>query len=345
MRRAIALIVAAVFAALPARAAEATRLFSDSATIDIRITGPIREIAGKADNSTDPHPATLDLVGAGETHAIELSARGLSRRRPDVCQFPPLRVKFAEKPGETSLFRKQKTLKLVTHCRTTESFQQYTLLEYAAYRMYNVVTDASFKVRLANVEYVDSKSGKTVAKRVGFFIEDVDDLGDRVGLKEVERPYVKVSELDGKAAATAAQFHYMVSNLDWDANSGPEGEDCCHNGRVLGASKDATSGLYLAPYDFDYSGLVDAPYAAPPESIKVKSVRNRVYRGFCAHNAEATAAAALFRERKAAILAALAETPGLTGKTQSKAAKFLASYFEVIEDPKAFESKVLKKCR
>ena len=38
------------------------------------------------------------------------------------------------------------------------------------------------------------------------------------------------------------------------------------------------------PYDFDYSGLVDAPYAVPPDSIHLANVRVRRYRGFCLHN-------------------------------------------------------------
>ena len=46
-------------------------------------------------NRKPPRPATLALAGAAETHAIRLSARGITRRKSDVCQFPPLRVEFA----------------------------------------------------------------------------------------------------------------------------------------------------------------------------------------------------------------------------------------------------------
>jgi hypothetical protein len=345
MMRVFAASLAVVLAASSAEAAAPTLLFSADSTIDIRITGPIRDIANAASRSTDAHPATLELLGSSETHAIELSARGLSRRTKEVCKFPPLRVKFVDKPGEASLFHKQGTLKLVTHCRTSESFQQYTLLEYAAYRLYNVVTPESFRVRLANVEYVDSKKGKVVAKRIGFFIEDVDDLARRVDKKEVERPSVNTAHHDPDAAAKAALFHYMIGNLDWDANFGPDGENCCHNGKLIGANENATTGIVLIPYDFDHSGLVDAPYATPPESIDVRSVRSRVYRGYCRHNDAAKSAAARYSALKGELVAALGATPGLTSKTKSKATAYLGEFFKTIEDPGAFEGKVLRKCR
>jgi len=99
------------------------------------------------------------------------------------------------------------------------------------------------------------------------------------------------------------------------------------------------------PYDFDYSGFVDAPYALPPESIKVRSVRVRRYRGFCMHNDEARVAAAAFVAARPELLAALGETPGLLAKTRGKAARYLEGFFSVAGDPASLESYALKDCR
>jgi hypothetical protein len=347
MMRLAAIAAAAILTLITAaRAGEATPLFSDDAAIDIKLIGPIKEITRTAAKSTDSHPATLELVGASaETHAIELSARGLSRRERKVCQFPPLRVRFVEKPGDESLFRKQGTLKLVTHCRSAASFQQYTLLEYTAYRLLNALTPASFRVRLANVEYIDEKTGKRIAARIGFFIEDVDDVAKRVDMKEVERPQIEIAQLDPEAAATAILYQYMIGNLDWDVLYGPPGESCCHNGKMIGARADAETALVPAPYDFDYSGFVDAPYATPPEGFSISSVRTRVYRGFCRHNDETAAAAARFRGLKAKLVATLDGTPGLANRTRSKAARYLGGFFDIIEDAGTVETKLLGKCR
>jgi hypothetical protein len=97
---------------------------------------------------------------------ISLSLRGLTRRAADVCDFPPLRVRFTGAPPPQSLFAGQKSLKLVTHCRNSASFQQYLLLEYSAYRMYNLLTPRSFRVRLANIDYRDA-DGRPIISRGG----------------------------------------------------------------------------------------------------------------------------------------------------------------------------------
>lgn len=330
-----------LLAASPAIAGKTTPLFAASEPIEITITGPISEIVRKAATSTTP--AAASLAYGDETHAIELSARGNARRRPENCKFPPLRVKFSAKPTDGSLFDGQKTLKLVTHCRAQASFSRHTLLEYAAYRAYNELTDQSFRVRLANVRYVDAGSGKAVAERLGFFIEDADDVAARVDLKEVDAGALSVAQHAPAAAARSALFFHMIANHDWSMLSGPEGE-CCHNGKLLGADKAATADLVFVPYDFDYSGFVNAPYAAPPTSFGIKSVTARYYRGDCALNGEMPAAAAHFRERRPAIEAAIRATPGLDAKSADKAIKFLGGFYEDIAGDDAV-AKLVKRCR
>lgn len=345
MRGLLALAAAAffafAFASAPARAAGATTLFSSDDVIEVTITGDIKSLVRTSARSTEPHPATLSERGA--TYPIELSARGNARRRPENCTFPPLRVKFAEKPSAPSLFAGQKTLKLVTHCRPQGSFQQYTLLEYTAYRMYNALTEAGFRVRLAHVRYVDQKSGKPYVERVGFFIEDLDDLAKRVGMKEVERPEAPASQHDPEAAARAMLFYYMIANHDWSMNYGPQGENCCHNGKLLGPSADATSGLVYVPYDFDYSGFVNTPYAVPPAQLPIKTVRQRYYRGKCGPKAAVVAEARKFRERKDAVLGAIDDTPEMTAATRKDAKKFIEGFFNEIRDDAATD-KLAGKC-
>lgn len=337
--KALAIAAVAFFAASGAQAGGPTALFASAEPIEVTISGPVSEIVREAAASTDPKPATLS-TGA-ETHAIELSARGNARRRPETCKFPPLRVKFAAPPPEGSLFRKQKTLKLVTHCRAPASFQQTTLLEYAAYGMYNQVTEESFRVRLAKLRYVDGD--KIVAERLGFFIEDADDLATRVGLEDVKAGKLSLAQHDEGAAARAVLFFHMIANHDWSMLAGPEGE-CCHNGKLLGATKTATSGLVFVPYDFDYSGFVGAPYAVPPDTIKIKSVKTRYFRGECAQNDAVRKAAVLFRDRRAAIEEAVRATPEMTAKTADEAVKYLGGFFKEIADDAGVE-KMLKRCR
>ncbi len=339
----------AAFCATQAIAKEAKPLFSDDTIINIQLTAPFRDLIKKAPDSTDPHAATLTLIGdadgAGEKHALALSARGNSRRDTVVCKFPPLRIVFNEKPADGALFKGQKRLKLVTHCRKSRNYQQYYLLEYAAYKFLNVLTPQSLRVRLANIDYIEADSGKLLYSRTGFFIEDADDAAKRNGVKEIDVPGVTVAQLDTNAAARFALFQYMIGNLDWSMYSSLAGDDCCHNAKLIGDRSIPLNNLVPVPYDFDYSGIVDAPYAVPPEDISVRSVRTRRYRGFCAHNAEVRAGAAMFVENREAIYGVLDGIPGLDASKKNKTVRYLDSFFLNISDEERFEKQLLDKCR
>lgn len=326
---------------LSAPAAQAGPLFESDAPIRITIKGPIGTIARTAAKSTEPRDAVLTLANPVETHAIRLSPRGISRRKGDICEFPPLRVEFAQPPGATSLFAGQRRLKLVTHCRPSEAFQQHLLLEYSVYRLFNQVTPLSYRARLATVEYVEP-SGKAVTTRWGFFIEDLDEAAKRNGLKEARvGDRVLASQLEPQQAARIALMQYMIGNLDWSMRAGPAGEGCCHNSRLL-----AGPGGALVPiaYDFDYSGLVDAPYAVPPEQFSIGSVRTRVYQGYCRHNAAALAAAADLRAKRGAIESVFGQVPGMSERTKSRSLAYLSGFFKDIATDQAMQGQVLKKC-
>jgi len=321
-------------------------LFVSNEMITLRIEAPFADLIREAPNSKTPFPATLILEGgARETHAIMLSPRGKSRRNTEICSFPPLRVAFDEKPGDASLFDGQKRLKLVTHCRRTSTFQQYLLLEYNAYRLLNIMTPASLRVRLAEIEYVDSVKGKTVVTRKGFFIEDTDDTAKRNGVKEIDIDDITVSQLDPMAAARYALFQYMIGNLDWSMHNAIADDDCCHNTKLIGGRTEPLSALTPVPYDFDHSGLVDTPYAAVPVSVPVRSVRTRRYRGFCAHNEAAILAASTLLAKRHEVEAVFDETPGLKSSTARKAKRFLNKFFGDIKDRETIEKRLLKYCR
>ena len=337
----IAFAAVAIMPAVASAQGSVTPLFATDAPIQIRIQGPVNSIGRKAARDVTPQAATLTLATPSETHSIQLSARGLSRRTGGICDFPPLRVQFAQPPAATSLFAGQKRLKLVTHCKNPAGFQQHLLTEYSAYLLYNQITPLSYKARLATVEYAEP-DGKVSTTRWGFFIEDTDDVGKRNGAKEARLgDRILASQLDPATAARVALFQYMIGNLDWSMRAGPQGEGCCHNSRLFSA---AGSPPKPTPYDFDYSGLVDAPYAMPPEGVKVRNVRQRIYRGYCIHNNQALAAAADMRAKRGALESVFGQVPGMDGRTRQKALAFLAGFFADIATDESVRTKVLKDC-
>jgi hypothetical protein len=326
--------------AAPAAAQAPEPLFAANEPIHIRIQAPLSNLARNR-NSPGSIAGTL-TDPAGQILPVNLQLRGITRRTSEICDFPPLRVDFAAAPPATSLFAHQRRLKLVTHCRNSASFQQYVLLEYAAYRMFNLLSPKSFRVRLANIDYVGT-DGRAIAARVGFFIEDLGDVAKRNGVKQSHGPSrIPVEDLNPADAARYALFQHMIANHDWSMRAGPEGDDCCHNAKLIGPLARGTT--VPIPYDFDFSGFVNPPYATPPDELHLSSVRERFYRGYCMHNNEVLAAARQFRDARPQLLATINSTPGLDARSQQRAVAFLEPFFADIATDASVSAKLLAHC-
>jgi hypothetical protein len=318
--------------AAPAAGRAPDPLFSSDAPIHVTIQGPLSSIASS--RSETPRPATMIVDGI--TYPITLSARGITRKSSDICDFPPLRVELTAAAPPGSLFEHQHHLKLVTHCKRDAGFQQKVLLEYSAYRLFNLMTPMSFRARLASIDYLDA-NGRPYVSRVGFFLEDFGDVAKRNGMTSQHMPsMIPAEQIEPGSGARFAVFEYMISNYDWSMRAGPAGTECCHNGRLMSAAPGQL--LTVVPYDFDYSGLVDAPYAVPPDGIPINSVRDRTYRGYCAHLTQARAFAAQLASRRAEMLGVFATIPGLEPREQAKAAAYLQGFFADVDSGRIFRT-------
>jgi hypothetical protein len=326
--------------AAPGAAQAPKPLFASSDTIHIVIQAPLQTLIR---NRSIDSPISGTLTEAsGVALPINLTLRGHLNRSSDACEFPPLRVDFTAPPPPTSVFAGQKSLKLMTHCKNAVSDQQYVLLDYAAYRMYNILTPHSFRARLLEVDYRDA-AGKPIVSRVAFFLEELKDVAKRNGLQQVRAATrIPVEWLVPTDAARSALFEHMVANHDWSMRAGPAGESCCHNFKLLGVGAPAMT--VAIPYDFDFSGFVNEPYATPPEALPIPNVRQRVYRGYCMHNAEVIAAARQFRDARPQLIAAITSTPGLDPRTQQRAIAFLDPFFADIATDQSTSARVLNRC-
>jgi len=323
-----------------AQAQSATPLFASDQPIHVTINAPINTVMRNRAQGTTISGTLIDP--AGQALPVSLSVRSTTRRNSDVCDFPPLRVTFAGRAPPSSVFAGQSKLKLVTHCGSSAGAQQYELLEYSAYRMLNQLTPRSFRVRLAAIDYQDG-NGRSVFSRYGFFIEPLKELARRNGLRPLEtQAVIPIQYLSPVDSARYALFQHMIANHDWSMRAPTAGRACCHNAEMLGTL--TPGGAIPIPYDFDYSGLVGAPYAVPPEQMNLSSVKQRYYRGFCAHNAQVYAVAQQFRAAQPQILGVLAQTPGLDAGTQRRAAGFLDGFFSDIATDQSVGTKVLKRC-
>ena len=139
------------------------------------------------------------------TIPIKLKVRGNFRRLTKNCVFPPLLLDLPMKKDKNSIFERQNRLKLVTHCQTDD----YIFHEYMVYRMYNLITNYSFRARLAQVTYEDSTGKREPQTKYAFLIEDDDDLAKRNGAKIYNLKQTAMSSVDSLNMATVAVFEYL----------------------------------------------------------------------------------------------------------------------------------------
>ena len=287
--------------------------------------------------STDELP--FALRADGEDHQIQVRLRGKSRLR--VCDFPPLRLNFVASAVEGTLFEDQDKLKLVTHCRRRGQAEQDVLLEYAAYRILNVITDASYRVRLVRIRYVDTDDDEdTIGPKYGFLIESRESLGERIGIEPAELTGVTRSGLEPMQASLVYIFHYLIGNTDWSLVVADGDDHCCHNGHLFSGE----SAVYLVPYDFDLSGIVNTPYAEPDASLSISRVTRRLYRGYCISPEALSAAFDRIVELREEILAVPGVIAGLSERESERAREYLLEFFDSAENRDRLLSRFEERC-
>lgn len=324
--------------------AEFQPLWADRDIMSVRIEAPLTTLL-KERPDVEYLDGKFSYVDAdGQVHALDLKlrTRGKYRRKTSTCNFPPIRLNFRKNQVEGTAFAGQDKLKLVTHCQTRrKSFEQLILREYLAYRILQVLTDKSFGARMMRITYVDTEDDGEQITKYGFVIEDEDDIGARIGLTAADVRSIKVEELDLRYANLVAVYQYLIGNTDFSLILGPAGTTCCHNAVLF---SDGGAPYTAIPYDFDFSGIVDAPYAEPNPRFKIRSVKTRYYRGRCVNNDRLDETFAYFREKEPEIRNIVAELEGLDDRNRKEVTRYLDDFFEDISDPKAKERKFIRRC-
>ena len=90
------------------------------------------------------------------------------------------------------------------------------LEEYAAYRIFNVLTDRGYRARLMRVVYEDSEGGdRNSSLQYAFFLESAAQLQRRLEARRVRTKGITLSSLDQDHAALVFVFQYLIANTDW----------------------------------------------------------------------------------------------------------------------------------
>ncbi|PSR14318.1 MAG: hypothetical protein DA408_13710 [Bacteroidetes bacterium] len=253
---------------------------------------------------------------------IKVKARGKFRRQ--VCDFPPLMLNFSRVELENRGFSGHDKLKLVTHCAEDRIVgNEKVLREYLAYQLYRELSPYSYRVQLVSIQYIDSKGLVSGFKRLGFIIEDTDEMAERLQGEECDDcQYRPVAAFDQQAAGIHAMFQYLIGNADYSV-------PVLRNVKVVRRTLDQK--LVPVGYDFDFSGLVEASYAIPANYLGQLAVRQRIYLGPLTADADMKQQIELFFAKKETLLRVVDNFKKLSSPARYDIREYLLNFYEQMQ--------------
>jgi hypothetical protein len=311
-------------------------LFDSEEVLELTISGDINRLI--KDRKGKPEYDDMVLTYSGqhqETVSIPLRVRtrGHFRRQQNICNYPPILLNFSKKNVKNTVFEGQDKLKLVMPCKG----DKYVVREYYAYKINNILTPKSFKVRLVKLNLEDSSNKvKVKAPFYAFLIEDEDQMAERNGMKSIGQDLIRPKQIEAQEFIKMALFQYLIANTDWSVQFR-------QNIKIIQDPK--TQEMFAVPYDFDFSGIVLTIYAKPAEELKMTSVRQRRYRGYCITNMEHFHKAFIpFNEMKDEIYQLYQTSPYLENSYIKSTLRYLNEFYQVINNPKLAEFELQYPC-
>ncbi|HLF35401.1 MAG TPA: hypothetical protein VI583_14245 [Cyclobacteriaceae bacterium] len=303
-------------------------LFISEEPVELTLISDFRTLMQQK-SQEEPQYQPAELVyktssGKEERISLKIRPRGFSRRKYDICSFPPILLNFKKKSVVGTLFEGQDRLKLVTYCKNLDINEAFVLKEFLVYKTYNILTDYSYQVRLAQITYKDINDKQKPITRYGFFIESDKNLPARMNAVLFKDKLNNHDRCDHASLDLFTIFQYMIGNTDWWILN-------YHNATVL----QVPSKLPVpVPYDFDFSGALNTPYASPDEKLPIKTVRERMFRGYCRPAGTYERIIQIFKEKKDAIYAMYRKFELLEERDIETTLKYFDSFYEILDDPK-----------
>lgn len=271
----------------------------------------------------------VDAVIAYKTNAgdsvrknVKIRSRGNVRKR--ICYLPPIRIDFDDEDYQVDLFDSFGKVKLVSSCKVAANQEQFLIKEYLSYKIYETLTDLSFKTYYLKINFIDSQGKKKPYTSYSFILEDIDDLAERNNAIEVENMGVLEAQLDRPTMNLFSMYQYLISNVDWHIPS-------LHNVKLI-KSNDHRKPLPMPiPYDLDYCGIVNTNYAIPQPRVPIESLTQRYWIGNCLTEEEFSEISATFLEKKDEIIRLFEECESLDKIHKNTAVKFINQYYNMIE--------------
>ena len=121
-------------------------------------------------------------------------------QRAEDCALPPMKFRFTPQDIAGTLLEGVDQIYFTPVCNPSRRYEQYLLGEYQIYASFNLLTDLSYRVRLARVRYVDTQSdeSRTVIAMLG---EHQEVMAARNGMRPFYPEAVSRQRIDPQQAA------------------------------------------------------------------------------------------------------------------------------------------------
>lgn len=317
-----------------------TKLFLQETPLQIKLSYINKEIKKNSNDSTFIK-TTLSYKDHDETWKdLEVAIRKRGDFRLNNCYFIPIKMKIKKSETKGSLFEKNKKLKLALTCSDKKGTEDYILKEYMAYKIYEIVSDYHYKVRLLDINFSepDNKKNKTYQFK-GFFIEDIKLVAKRHGGNSIDRDMHPLTQ-DPVSSVQNAFFQFMIGNIDFSTY-------VQHNEKLIFVDDKVVP----VPYDFDMSGLVNTNYAtiseANGEALPITSIKDRLYRGFERDPAVIEQVRQGYLEKKDQVMELIdgLQHYFVNQKQFEEAKKYVLQFFMILEDDKLYSREITNQLR
>ncbi|TFH28176.1 MAG: hypothetical protein E4H10_01365 [Bacteroidia bacterium] len=268
--------------------------------------------------------------------SMRMKARGNFRRQ--YCSLPPFWLNIKKAGVQNQNLQDIDRIKVVTHCSGGKGSADNVLKEYLCYKVYNIISPVSFRVRLVKMHYIDTGRKNKMTESWAFMIEPEELLARRHDALVVKKDDIPMAYTVPEEMDLVALFMYMVGNSDFSITGR-------HNAKLLGFPGFGSKGYTPVPYDFDYSGLVNASYAVPGENLGIQSVRERYFLGLCREDQAYQLAIDHLAGHREEILGMIQEFPHLNSQVKDEMIAYLESYFIEAERSGFIQSSLKSTCR
>jgi hypothetical protein len=274
-------------------------------------------------NTNEYQQATLTFSqGKKQRESWEIKIRSRGKYRRKICQFPPLKLNFPKDTLKARGLSSDDEYKLVTHCLSGAAGKEYLLREYLVYKLYAQLSPFHFRVQLCKIRYLDPNSGEKILAWA-IFMEDENTLAKRFDAKICEDCYAL--EPDQFRVGNPEQvflFEYLIGNTDLSL--------ALLRNLVMLKPKSGSPPV-IVPFDFDFSGMVNASYARPNADYRQANIRERMFIQPDIPDTSLASAIELFKSKRKALETVILSFKYLGAGSKNDMLAYLAAFYDSLD--------------